>query len=124
MNNGRIWCVVNPTVGLPLFLGSVALISFTVHFAVLSNTTWMPDFFNGSRAKKSASLDTAPAQLASARHGAEGGFSISVTPVPASVGEGTSFVVTVAPKSGGPSQTMALAQGTGASADGAAAKPR
>ena len=22
MNQGRIWCVVNPTVGLPLFIGS------------------------------------------------------------------------------------------------------
>jgi light-harvesting protein B-800-850 alpha chain len=48
MNQGRIWCVVNPTVGLPLFLGSVALISFTVHYAVLDNTTWVKDFFAGS----------------------------------------------------------------------------
>jgi light-harvesting protein B-800-850 alpha chain len=31
MNQGRIWCVVNPTVGLPLFLGSVATISLLVH---------------------------------------------------------------------------------------------
>jgi hypothetical protein len=30
MNQGRIWCVVSPTVGLPLFLGAVAVISFTV----------------------------------------------------------------------------------------------
>lgn len=45
MNQGRIWCVVNPTVGLPLFLGSVALISFIVHFAILSNTEWFPAFF-------------------------------------------------------------------------------
>jgi light-harvesting protein B-800-850 alpha chain len=47
MNNGKIWCVVNPTVGIPLFLGGVALISFTVHFAVLNNTTWFPAFFGG-----------------------------------------------------------------------------
>lgn len=47
MNQGRIWCVVNPTVGLPLFLGAVALISFTVHFAVLNNTTWVAAFFQG-----------------------------------------------------------------------------
>ena len=31
MNNGRIWCVVKPTVGLPLFLGGVAVIALTVH---------------------------------------------------------------------------------------------
>ncbi len=47
MNQGRIWCVVNPTVGLPLFLGAVATISFVVHFAVLNNTTWFPAFFQG-----------------------------------------------------------------------------
>ena len=47
MNQGRIWCVVKPTVGLPLFLGAVAVISFTVHFAVLNNTTWFPAFLNG-----------------------------------------------------------------------------
>ena len=32
MNQGRIWCVVKPTVGLPLFLGSVAIISLLVHY--------------------------------------------------------------------------------------------
>ncbi|MCY4264457.1 MAG: light-harvesting protein [Gammaproteobacteria bacterium] len=37
MNQGRIWCVVNPTVGLPLFLTSVALTSLAVHYFVLSN---------------------------------------------------------------------------------------
>jgi light-harvesting protein B-800-850 alpha chain len=47
MNQGRIWCVVNPNHGLPLFLGSVALISFTVHYAVLNNSSWFKDFFNG-----------------------------------------------------------------------------
>jgi light-harvesting protein B-800-850 alpha chain len=47
MNQGRIWCVVNPTVGLPLFLGSVALISLIVHYSVLSNTAWFPAFWGG-----------------------------------------------------------------------------
>lgn len=47
MNQGRIWCVVNPTVGLPLFLGGVALISLTVHFALLNNTTWFSAFWQG-----------------------------------------------------------------------------
>jgi light-harvesting protein B-800-850 alpha chain len=68
MNQGRIWCVVSPTVGLPLFLGSVALMSFTVHFAVLNNTTWMSNFFNGVPLK-AASLETtvAPVALATPR---------------------------------------------------------
>jgi light-harvesting protein B-800-850 alpha chain len=38
MNQGRIWCVVKPTVGLPLFLGTVLLISLAVHYSILSNT--------------------------------------------------------------------------------------
>ena len=37
MNQGRIWCVVNPTVGLPLFLTAVALTSLAVHYFVLTN---------------------------------------------------------------------------------------
>lgn len=65
MNQGRIWCVVNPTVGLPLFLGGVALISFTVHFAVLDNTTWMKDFFAGSsRTTVVANASTSTSALA------------------------------------------------------------
>ncbi|MGP1255821.1 MAG: light-harvesting protein [Kiloniellales bacterium] len=47
MNQGRIWCVVKPTVGLPLFLGGVALISLLVHFSLLLNTSWFPAFFQG-----------------------------------------------------------------------------
>lgn len=47
MNQGRIWCVVNPTVGLPLFLGAVAVISFVVHFAVLNNVDWYRAFAGG-----------------------------------------------------------------------------
>ncbi len=47
MNNSRMWLVVNPSIGIPAFLGGVALISFTVHFAILDNTTWFPAFFGG-----------------------------------------------------------------------------
>ncbi len=47
MNNGKLWTVVNPTVGIPLFLGGVITVSLVVHFAVLTNTTWYPAFFGG-----------------------------------------------------------------------------
>lgn len=47
MNNAKMWLVVNPTVGIPLFLGAVAVGSFAVHVAVLSNTTWVADFLSG-----------------------------------------------------------------------------
>ena len=48
MNQSRLWLVVNPSIGLPLFLGGVVVMSLIVHFAILANTTWFPAFFNGS----------------------------------------------------------------------------
>jgi light-harvesting protein B-800-850 alpha chain len=50
MNQGRIWTVVKPTVGLPLLLGSVAVIVLLVHFAILTHTTWVSKYFNGKTA--------------------------------------------------------------------------
>ena len=47
MNNGRMWCVVNPTVGIPLLLGGVVTMSLIVHASILLNTTWCPAFFGG-----------------------------------------------------------------------------
>jgi light-harvesting protein B-800-850 alpha chain len=43
-----MWLVVKPTVGVPLFLTAVAVGSFAVHVAVLSNTTWVSDFLSGN----------------------------------------------------------------------------
>ena len=47
MNNSKMWLVVKPTVGIPLFLGAVAVGSFAVHVAVVTNTTWVGDFLSG-----------------------------------------------------------------------------
>jgi light-harvesting protein B-800-850 alpha chain len=47
---GKIWLVVKPTVGIPIFLGAVAVGSFAVHVALLTNTTWVPKFLNGNAA--------------------------------------------------------------------------
>ena len=57
MNQGRIWCVVKPTVGLPLFLGSVALTSLAVHTAVLNNTPWMANFYSGKDMAATAAVN-------------------------------------------------------------------
>ena len=48
MNNSKIWLVVKPTVGVPLFLSAVALGSFSVHVAIVSNTSWVGDFLSGA----------------------------------------------------------------------------
>ena len=47
MNNAKMWLVVKPTVGVPLFLSAVALGSFAVHVAVLSKVSWYNDYLAG-----------------------------------------------------------------------------
>lgn len=47
MNNAKMWLVVPPAVGVPVFLGAVAVGSFAVHVAVVSNTSWVADFLSG-----------------------------------------------------------------------------
>lgn len=61
MNNGKIWLVVKPTVGLPAFLGGVTIIALCVHAAVLSNAGWYKQYYNGKAAPKTAAV-TQPAE--------------------------------------------------------------
>ena len=59
MNNSKIWLVVKPTVGIPLFLSAVAVGSFAVHVAVVSNTSWVSDFLSGQEfGSGTAALET------------------------------------------------------------------
>ncbi len=55
---GKLWLVVKPTVGVPLFLGAVAVSSFAVHYMVLTHTTWLPKYFNGTAATVKAEIDS------------------------------------------------------------------
>lgn len=57
---GKIWCVVKPSVGIPLMLGTVAVSSFAVHYALLSHTTWLPAYYEG-KAKPAATAQAEPA---------------------------------------------------------------
>ncbi|MBB4197652.1 light-harvesting protein [Rhodoblastus sphagnicola] len=63
-NQAKIWTVVPPSVGLPLFLGSVAITALLVHVAVLTHTTWYPAYFQGGN-KKAAAVENAQAPVAS-----------------------------------------------------------
>ena len=47
MNNAKMWLVVSPSVGVPIFLGAVAVGSFAVHLAVVTNTGWVSNFLKG-----------------------------------------------------------------------------
>jgi light-harvesting protein B-800-850 alpha chain len=55
---GKIWCVVKPSVGVPLFLGSVAVIALLVHASILTNTTWMKAYWEGKPAAKAAQVES------------------------------------------------------------------
>jgi light-harvesting protein B-800-850 alpha chain len=101
MNNGRIWCVVKPTVGMPLFLGGVAVIALLVHASVLTNTTWMSDYWKGSTRARAAAVETPRATPA--------GFNVSVMPATAGA-EGAAFMVTVTPATGADGPVLASAE--------------
>jgi len=83
MNNSKMWLVVNPTVGVPIFLGAVAVGSFAVHVAVLSNTSWVDDFLQGNEmgSSESAALELQGETLnASFVEGTENGTSLVTLP--------------------------------------------
>jgi light-harvesting protein B-800-850 alpha chain len=60
---GKMWCVVKPSVGIPLFLGAVAIGSFAVHVALVTNTTWVKQYLNGNA---DVAVVAAPASAATA----------------------------------------------------------
>ena len=56
---GKMWCVVKPSVGIPIFIAAVAIASFSVHVALTLNTTWVKGFLNGKA--PAAAVAAAPA---------------------------------------------------------------
>lgn len=58
---GKMWLVVKPSVGIPLFLSAVAIGSFAVHVALLTNTTWVKKYLNGGNAEMTAEAPAAGA---------------------------------------------------------------
>lgn len=57
---GKIWCVVKPSVGIPIFLAAVAVASFSVHLALVTNTTWIKGYLNGEKKAVAAAPAEAP----------------------------------------------------------------
>ena len=98
MNQGRIWCVVHPTVGLPLLLGSVAVTALIVHTCILTHTTWFGTYWMGAKARVADNSSTSNAALAAGAALSAPGFSMKVTPVQTAVaGAPASFVITLTP---------------------------
>lgn len=61
MINGKMWLVVKPTVGLPLFFTGVAVTSLVVHTALLTQTNIFSNYWNG-RPQATRTSDATPAQ--------------------------------------------------------------
>ena len=45
---GKLWCVVKPSVGIPIIIADVAFASFNVHLQLVNNTTWVKGFLQGN----------------------------------------------------------------------------
>jgi light-harvesting protein B-800-850 alpha chain len=123
MNQGRIWCVVSPSVGLPLLLGSVAVTSLIVHAEILSHTNWMSSYWAGSTRGKTALENTTP-RVAAVDSKSDSAFSITVTPVAGTDAKSpASFVITVSPNSGTAANTVASGDTSGQPAAGQSSGP-
>ncbi len=60
----KMWTVVRPQVGIPLFIAGVAVASFSVHLALTMNTTWVKKFLNGNSAQVAVAAAPAAAPAA------------------------------------------------------------
>jgi light-harvesting protein B-800-850 alpha chain len=65
MNQGKVWRVVNPSVGVPVFLGAVAVAALIVHGGLLIKTDWFGAYWNGKKAVATATV-AAPATTTAA----------------------------------------------------------
>jgi light-harvesting protein B-800-850 alpha chain len=55
---GKLWCVVKPSTGIPLFLTAVAVSSFAVHVALLLTTSWLKGYYEGKPPGKAAAIES------------------------------------------------------------------
>lgn len=111
MNNAKMWLVVSPTVGVPLFLGAVAVASFSVHMQVVKNTSWVADFLQGvpmgtGDMKSAALADQSKMEAAQASYAVEAAEGLQVTVI---LPDGTSTqAVLQMPVDGASVQTASL----------------
>ena len=94
MNQGRIWCVVHPTVGLPLLIGSVAVTSLIVHTAILTHSSWYGPYV-GANGRSKTAMNDGDSKVADAATPAPA-FTVSVTPTTNGSGA-VAYTVTVSP---------------------------
>ncbi len=94
MNQGRLWTVVSPNIGLPLIIGGAAVTSLIVHYSILSHTDFMSKYWQGGA--KKAAMAAEPAAVGVTQTPA---FTVSMAPTTGADGQ-TAFTFTVTPKVG------------------------
>lgn len=62
MNNAKVWTVVKPSTGIPVFLGAVAVTALIVHAGLLTQTDWFASYWNGQSMNAPTVVVAAPAQ--------------------------------------------------------------
>jgi len=65
MTNGKMWLVLKPTVGIPVFFAGMVVASLSIHTSILLNSDWFPAFLKGGQ-KAAAATAAAPAAAAAA----------------------------------------------------------
>ena len=65
MTNGKMWLVLKPTVGIPVFFAGMVVASLSIHTSILLNSDWFPAFLKGGQ-KAAAASAAAPAAAAAA----------------------------------------------------------
>jgi light-harvesting protein B-800-850 alpha chain len=66
MNNGKMWLVLKPTVGIPVFFAGMVVASLSIHTSILLNSDWFPAFLKGGQKVAAAAPAAAPAAAAAA----------------------------------------------------------
>jgi len=55
-----MWLVLKPTVGMPIFFIVMVIASLSIHFSVLTNTTWFAAFLQGGKPAAMAAAPVSP----------------------------------------------------------------
>lgn len=57
---GKMWYVVKPSIGVPIFFAAIAATALLVHVMILTHTAWYPAYLEGHPHKTAAVSMLAP----------------------------------------------------------------
>lgn len=54
--SARLWLWVKPSTMLPLYFVAIVVASLSIHFSILTTTTWFPAFLRGNSKPQAAAM--------------------------------------------------------------------